>query len=536
MASCVCDDLVLPRRFLRMCRRNLRRPKVVDSSGLELSGGALLTATLALRRLLRRQVLAADEAHVGILLPPSVAAVLANAALTLDRRVPVNLNYTVTSEVINASMTQCGIRHVLTSRRLLERFPLKLDAELAYVEDFQPRMTWFSKLLAAAAAWLLPAAILERLLGVTAVRPDDVATVMFTSGSTGLPKGVMLTHANIGANLSGIQSVIHLRPSDVLLGVLPMFHAFGWTVLTYDPQGVYHYTPLEPRQIGALCRRHGCTILIATPTFLRSYLRRCEADDFRSLDVVFAGAEKLPPDLAAAFQQRFGVLPVEGYGATELSPVVSGNLPPSRDPTPGKSGNRSGTIGPPMPGIDVKVIDVDSGAELPRGRQGMLLVRGPSVMKGYLHRPDLTAEVLRGDWYVTGDLATLDADNYITITGRISRFSKIGGEMVPHLRVEETVREVLAAGDQEVQLAVTAVHDPTRGERLVVLHTGLGLPAVEICRRMLARGLPPLWIPSPDSFRQVASVPQLGTGKLDMTRLKEMAAREFSESTKVERT
>ena len=222
-----------------------------------------------------------------------------------------------------------------------------------------------------------------------------------------------------------------------------MFHSFGytvtlWTVLTLDPKGVYHYTPLEPRQIGALCRKHGCTILIATPTFLRAYLRRCEPDDLRSLDVVFAGAEKLPPELAAAFHERFGVLPVEGYGATELSPVVSGNRPPSRDPTrirdAGKCGNRIGTIGQPMAGIDVKVIDVDTGEDLPRGQQGMLLVRGPSVMKGYLNRPDLTAEVMRGDWYVTGDLATIDEDNYISITGRISRFSKIGGEMVPHLR------------------------------------------------------------------------------------------------------
>ena len=534
MASYEFDDLVMPRKFLRMCRRNLRRTKIVDSSGMELTGGALLTATLALGRLLRRRVLANDETHVGILLPPSAGCVLSNTAITLDRRIPVNLNYTVTSEVLNASIAQCGIRHVLTSRRMLDRFPLKLDAELVYVDELKQRMTWSDKLLAAAAAWLLPATVLERLLGLAAVRPDDVATVMFTSGSTGLPKGVMLTYANIGANLQGIDSVIHLRSSDVLLGVLPMFHSFGytvtlWTVLTLDPKGVYHHSPLEPRQIGALCRQWGCTILIATPTFLRAYLRRCEPDDLRSLDVVFAGAEKMPPELASAFQQRFGVLPVEGYGATELSPVVSGNRPPSRDRSPGKCGNRIGTIGQPMPGIEVKVVNVDTGEELPRGQQGMLLVRGPSVMKGYLKRPDLTAEVMRGDWYVTGDLATLAEDNYISITGRISRFSKIGGEMVPHLRVEAAIREVLAADDQEVQLAVTAVYDPTRGERLVVMHTGLGMPAADICRRMLARGLPPLWVPSPDSFRQVASIPQLGTGKLDMPRLKEMAAAEFGQ-------
>jgi acyl-[acyl-carrier-protein]-phospholipid O-acyltransferase / long-chain-fatty-acid--[acyl-carrier-protein] ligase len=553
----VFDDFVLPRQFLRMCRRNLWRTKIVDSSGLEFSGGGLLTAALALRRLLRREVLAAGEVHAGILLPPSAGAVLANAALAIDRRIPVNLNYTVTSDVLNASLTQCGIRHVLTSRRMLERFPLKLDAELVYLEELGELATRFDKLLAATTAWLLPAFLLERLLGLTSLRPDDLATVIFTSGSTGQPKGVMLTHANLAANLKSFNGRVDFRPSDALLGVLPMFHAFGftatlWTVLTLDPKGVYHYSPLEARQIGALCRKHRCTFLVATPTFLNAYLRRCEPDDLRSLEVVVAGAEKLPSDLADAFQERFGVLPIEGYGTTELSPVVSVNRPPTRAgkgdsphlptrgytgaPRPGGCfaqmgtvpfsgcGNRRGTVGQPLPGIDVKVVDVDTGDDLPPGRQGMLLVRGPSVMKGYLNRPDLTAEVMRGEWYVTGDLAVIDAENYISITGRLSRFSKIGGEMVPHLRVEEAIRAALADDAVEVQLAVTAVHDRTRGERLIVLHTGLGIPPADVCRHLLAHGIPPLWIPSPDSFRQVASIPQLGTGKLDLSGLKELAA------------
>jgi acyl-[acyl-carrier-protein]-phospholipid O-acyltransferase/long-chain-fatty-acid--[acyl-carrier-protein] ligase len=515
-----------------MCRRNLWRKKVADSSGTAFSGGRLLAQTLAVRSLLRREILAAGEEHVGILLPPSVAAVLANAALTVDRRVPVNLNYTSSSESLNSSIAQCGIRHVLTSRRMLERSPLKLDTEFVFVEDLRQRMKWPDK-LAAAAAWVLPAAALERQMGLAGVQPDAAATIIFTSGSTGAPKGVVLTHANIVANLAGINQLIHISRRDVLLGVLPMFHCYGytvtlWTALTLDARAVYHHSPLEPRQIGALCRKHGGTVLIATPTFLRSYLRRCEPADLRTLEVVFAGAEKLPQELAAAFHERFGVLPVEGYGATELSPVVAGNNPPSRDPAADKSGNRSGTIGRPICGVEVKVIDLESGADLPCGRQGMLLVRGAGVMKGYLNRPDLTAEVMRGEWYVTGDVAAIDADGFIAITGRTSRFSKIGGEMVPHIGVEAAVRKSIGDGDNEAQLAVTAVADDSRGERLVVLHTGLRLAPADICRAMVAGGVPPLWVPSPDSFRQVAELPLLGTGKLDLAGLKELAAREFN--------
>jgi acyl-[acyl-carrier-protein]-phospholipid O-acyltransferase / long-chain-fatty-acid--[acyl-carrier-protein] ligase len=525
------NDLVLPRQFLRACRDALRRPKVADSSGAELSGARLLTGTLAVRRVLRRDVLAADERYVGILLPPSMGSVLANAALAIDRRIAVNLNYTVSSDILNSCIAQCGIRHVLTSPRLLERLSLKIDAEVVFVEDLREKVTAADKLIAAAQTWLLPAAVLERWLGLTAIQPDDLLTVMFTSGSTGKPKGVMLTHRNVGSNVHAIDQIVHLTKNDVLLGVLPMFHSFGyttalWTALTLTPKAVYHYTPLEARQIGKLCRQHGATILIATPTFLRSYLRRCEPEDLKSLDVVFVGAEKLPPELAVAFEQKFGVRPVEGYGATELSPVVSGNIPPSRDLS-GHQGVREGSIGRPLPGIEVKVVDLDTGVDLACGQQGMLLVRGPNVMKGYLNQPELTAEVLRDGWYVTGDVARIDTDGFIFITGRLNRFSKIGGEMVPHIRVEETISDILHLDEDEPRIAVTAIPDDKKGERLVVLHVGLAKPPEEICRTLVEHGLPPLWVPSPDSFRQVAAIPVLGTGKLDLKRVKEVAMEEY---------
>ncbi len=536
------QQLVPVRRFVRMCRRNLRRVKVADSTGAQLSGAQLLTRSLVLRRLLRRKVLGADEQYVGVLLPSSAAGVVANAALALDRRVVVNLNYTQTSEVVNACLRECGIRRVLTSRRVMEklseRFPLELDAQLVYLEDLRQEVSLVDKLAAAAGTWLLPAAVLERMLGLSRIQPDELLTVIFTAGSTGRPKGAMLTHRNIGSNIEAFNQIIRLTADDVLTGVLPLFHSFGytttlWTVLTLDPKGIYHSNPLEAREVGRLCRRQGATILLATPTFLRAYLRRCEPEDFARLEVVVVGAEKLPQDLADAFEERFGAKPVEGYGATELSPVVSANIPPSRTQAASLgAGVKPGTVGPPLPGVEAKVVDVDTGQALGRNRSGMLLVRGPNVMKGYLNQSERTAEVLRDGWYVTGDVAEIDEDDYIRITGRLSRFSKLGGEMVPHLRVEEALIQVLGLDEEQVSLAVTAVPDPKKGERLVVLHTGLAQRPEEICRRLVEAGLPRLWVPSPESFFRIDALPVLGAGKLDLRQLGAIARQKAGASQK----
>ena len=520
--------MIPPRAFLRMCRRNARQRKLADSSGVVLTGAQLLLRTLILRRLLRRHVLAEGEKHVGLLLPPSVAAAVANAAVSIDGRVPINLNYTFTSAVMNECLARGRIRHVLTSRRVLEKFPLDLRAETVYLEDLAQKLTLADKLAAVVQARLMPIGMLERQLGLTRLRPEDLMTIIFTSGSTGEPKGVMLSHQNLGANVRAFCQVLRLDDRDIVLGILPFFHSFGftttlWTVLMQEPGAVYHYTPLEAQQVGKLSREHGATVLVATPTFLRSYLRRCEAGDFASVQMIISGAEKLPKELADAFEHRFGVRPYQGYGTTELSPVVSTNVPPQRTTDDFQFGFKEGTVGRPLPGVSAKVVDLTTGEDLGPGQSGMLLVRGPSVMQGYLDEPKITAEVIRDGWYKTGDVATIDRDGFIHITGRESRFSKIGGEMVPHLRIEEALNRMLSVDEDRIKLVVTAVPDARRGERLVVLHTGLVQPPDSIRRHLASEGLPPLWIPSPDSFYQVETIPVLGTGKLDLKRVKELA-------------
>jgi acyl-[acyl-carrier-protein]-phospholipid O-acyltransferase / long-chain-fatty-acid--[acyl-carrier-protein] ligase len=519
---------------IAMCRRRLRSTKISDTTGASLTGGELLTRALVLRRLLRRSVLAPDEQNVAVLLPPTAAAVVTNFALTLDNRVVVNLNYTLSSELLNSSIAQAGVRHVLTSRAFLERVPLQLDAELVFLEDFRTAATRIDKIVSAALAFGMPARLLARLLGVHRHRSDDEISIMFTSGTTGDPKGAVLTHGNIETNVRGVDEVIHIDPHDVLIGVLPFFHSFGyaitlWSVLCLELAAAYHVNPLEAKLIGRLCRERKGTILLATPMFLRTYIRRCEPEDFATLEVVITGAERLPAQVADEFEAKFGLRPVEGYGTTETSPLISANIPPNRAPGPPEHSARAGTVGKPPAAVQVKVVDPDTGADLAPGDQGMLLVKGPNVMRGYLNRPDATAASLRDGWYVTGDICVIDADGFIRIVGRESRFAKIGGEMVPHGLVEEMLTEIVGVDDEGMQrVVVVSVPDPERGERLVVVHTPLQQRPADLRDALNAAGLPNLFIPDGNSFLCVDQLPALGTGKLDIRAIKKLAEKAFA--------
>ncbi len=344
------DRLVPVRRFLRHCKRTKSREKVADSSGMKLTGARLLAGSLAFYRALNRK-LARNEQHVGLLLPPSVGGCLANMAVALARRVSVNLNYTLTDEGVNYCIKEAGIKHVITSRKFLERKPIDIQgAEIIYLEDLKEQISGIDKAFAAACTYALPVSIVERMLGLTSIKPSDPCTIIFTSGSTGEPKGVVLTQDNIATNTKAIDDLIHLRSDDCLLGVLPFFHSFGYTVtfwlpMCYEPKGVYHFNPLDAKTVGALSEKHGVTILLTTPTFLRSWMRRCTTEQFHKLDVVVVGAEKMPLDLAREFEEKFGVAPTEGYGTTELSPLASVNIPKSRMLHESEPGAKFGTVG-----------------------------------------------------------------------------------------------------------------------------------------------------------------------------------------------
>jgi len=283
--------------------------------------------------------------------------------------------------------------------------------------------------------------------------------------------------------------------------------------------------------VGDLCKKYRGTIMMATPTFLRTYIKRCDKEQLESLDIVVVGAEKMPLDLAAAFEEKFGVRPIEGYGATETSPVAAVNVPDHRSPVVTQVGTKEGTVGRPIPGSIVRVLDQDTGEVLGLDQPGLLQIKGPHIMKGYLHKTDLTSKVLQEGWYSTGDVAKVDTDGFITITDRASRFSKIAGEMVPHIRVEEVLRSLLlhAPGEeQELKLVVTAVPDERKGERLVVVHKPLGQPLDELYAQLTKAELPNLWLPGRDSFLEVTEIPILGTGKVDLRGVKQVALDQYA--------
>jgi acyl-[acyl-carrier-protein]-phospholipid O-acyltransferase/long-chain-fatty-acid--[acyl-carrier-protein] ligase len=508
---------LLDRRLIRVARRNWSQFAMADTTGRSLTYGEVLTAAVLLGRIGGACFSLPGERSspkmVGVLLPSTVAGALVNVSLTLRGAVPVNLNFTAGADAMQSAIEQCGISTVITSRAFLAKAKIQPLPGTVYIEDLLKSATPAAKLRAYLAARFAPAAFLSP--GDRS--PDSLAAVIFSSGSTGVPKGVMLSHYNLIANIEAIAQLFWINSSDRIVGVLPFFHSFGFTVTIWFPLlagcGVlYHPNPTDARAIGELVQQHKATLLLTTPTFCGTYIRKCTPEEFASLRYVLVGAEKLRQPVADAFREKFGVELLEGYGCTEMSPVVAVNAPNFGAGKDAQTGNKPGTAGHPLPGVAARIVDSVTFAPLPPNTEGLLLVKGSNRMLGYLHQPERTADVCRDGWYVTGDIALLDDEGFLRITDRLGRFSKIAGEMVPHLKVEEAIAKVLG----DAPCVVTGIPDDARGERLAVLYVHPTLTPEELYRQISETDMPRLWIPKRENLYPVQALPQLGSGKLDL--------------------
>ncbi len=527
------DTQPLHTSFIRKARLRPSALAFADTTTPRVCRLKALTGAVILARVLKQHW--SNQTHVGILLPPTVAGALVNIAASMSGRTSVNLNFTAGRSGMESAIRQAGLGSIVTSRAFIKKANIEIpdDVKIIWLEDLMVTVGFPAKFTSIIASYFLPVRLLEKLCGAKKhPHPDDVATVIFSSGSTGEPKGVMLTHYNIDSNIKGITQVLRATSRDSILGILPLFHSFGFVLLWLAAQKGFamplYPNPLDAPAVGELVQRYRVTILVATPTFLQIYLRRCTPAQFGSLRMVITGAEKLPERLALAFEDQFGIRPFEGYGSTECSPIIAASVPDYRAPGFFQPGSRRGFVGQSLPGVVVKIVDPDSLKPLPANTPGMLIVKGPNVMKGYLGQDDLTRRVIRDGWYITGDIALVNEDGFIKITDRLSRFSKIGGEMVPHGRIEDTLQKTIEMENQV--FAVTAVTDERKGESLAVIHTCDEAKIPEVLEKLSTMGLPNLFIPRKDRFLKVDELPVLGSGKIDLRKLKSIAKEYFETS------
>ena len=506
-------------------RKHARKRILDGADDTELSYERILAAALALSRFIRQET---DQPRVAIVLPPGKGGLIANLAVVFAGKTPVNLNFTAGPEAIRSCIRQSGVDRFITADPFVRRvpaFPWPPNRDLIFIERVLPTLkkkiiTW------GVLTKLLPTALLGTLLGLRRRRGDDEAALLFTSGSAGEPKGVPLTHRNLLANVTQFASRLDLPDGGSVLGCLPLFHSFGCTVTLWYPviEGidlVTYPSPLETKRLAELVALHQVNLLLSTPTFLRGYMKRIDPTQLASLKLVVTGAEKLPQSLADAFEEKFGIRPQEGYGLTETSPATNVNLPeppPENDAVMLPSA-RNGSVGQLLPGLALRITDPVTDAEIPIDQRGIIWLRGPNIFPGYLGDPKKTAEVLKDGWLRTGDVGRMDDDGFLYIEGRISRFSKIAGEMVPHETIEAAVVKVLGLdGESERKIAIVGVPDEHKGEAILLLSTIAG-PALEqecidLRYKLLDEGLSSLWCPK--HIVPVPEIPVLASGKLDL--------------------
>ena len=502
-----------------------------DDSSVSFS--KLMAAAIALSKEIRK---ATDRRRVGIILPPGKGGLLANLAVLFANKIPVNLNFTASHAAVESAIEQADLDRFITADPFVRKvadFPWPPNRDLIFIERVLPAIrkkivTW------AILGRILPTGVLSKLLGLRKRGGDDEAILLFTSGSSGAPKGVPLSHRNLLANICQFATPLELPRGSRILGCLPLFHSFGSTVTLWFPviEGidlVTYPSPLDIRRLAELIAQHQVYLLLSTPTFLRGYMRRVDPESLASLQLVVTGAEKLPTSLGDTFEKKFGIRPLEGYGLTETSPATNVNLPASELPspeTPMLTQSCVGSVGPLLPGLAVKLTNPATDAATTLDQSGIIWFKGSNVFQGYLNRPDLTEGIIIDGWFKTGDVGHLDDDGCLHIEGRISRFSKIAGEMVPHETVEAAITKALGLDTEaERKIAVVGIPDEKRGEAIALLSAIAGntiqQETVDLRYKLMDSGIPSLWCPR--EIIPVDEIPVLASGKLDIKACHQLA-------------
>jgi long-chain-fatty-acid--[acyl-carrier-protein] ligase len=486
-----------------------REVAVADDLAGAVTHERLLVGALAMSRRFAR--LPAD--NVGLMLPASVASDTAFLALHLARKLPVLLNWTTGPANLAHAARVMNLTHVITSRAFIDRTAIEVaGVQYLYLEDLRHDMGKLELLATLLTVRWLPGRVRKRLPPVS---PDRPAVVLFTSGSEKAPKAVPLTHANILAQMHAGIPVLGLLRTDSLLGFLPMFHSFGLAVTSLLPllggmRVAHHPDPTDAAGLARKVATYRPTLLVGTPTFVSYILERSGPEQLRSLRMIIVGAEACPPAVRRRCAELApGALLLEGYGITECSPVVSVNTP---------TDNRPGTLGKPLPGVEVRVTDLETGEALPADRLGMLLVSGPTVFPGYIAYDGESPFVERDGrrWYVTGDLVKIDADGFIHFQGRLKRFLKAGGEMISLPALEEPFVRLYPPTEDGPRVAVEGVE--TDSGRRIVLFTTEPIELRDANARLIEEGFH--GVMRLDEVRRVERIPVLGTGKTDYKALR----------------
>ncbi len=482
-----------------------------------------------------------DDKRIGVILPPGAGGVIATLSCLLAGITPVMINYASSRAAFESTVRQAGLKTFITARKFMQKlpqFPWPPEEQLILVEDLLKKTPKLSLITNVMTAKMAPASLICKMFDTDARKGNDEAVMLFTSGSSGEPKGVVLTHRMVMANVSQCACRLDLTNCRFLAS-LPIFHSFGMTVNMMLPlltgcMVCSYPNPTDARTLNELIEKYMLTLVCATPTFGRAMLRRAERDTYRSVRYFVLGAEKLQPDLEQEFIEKCGVYPMEGYGLTETSPVIGANMP-EPEPVKGSKFYIPGTvrpgIGAMLPGIAIRITDVDDDSkELPLTERGMIWFKGANVFSGYIGRPELNKEIFRDGWFKTGDIGQMDLNGFLTLGGRLSRFSKVGGEMVPHEGVELALcKGFNLAAEDGVQIAIAGVSDPQKGEALVLLSalaehqcSSVEKEVLSSIRTMLAEmDMPTLW--APKYLVPVEAIPVLPTGKLDLRACKLLA-------------